>query len=308
MLLTEESTEESELNFDNLFVSDSEEYPEEDEGSFNPDLVQVWLNTIGGESLLSHEEEIALAKRIEQGDRKANNEIVEKNLRLVVSIAKRYVGRGVELPDLTQEGNIGLIRAGEKYDYRKGYRFSTYATWWIRQAITRAISNAGRTIRAPNYIIEALKRLDRHIREFVQDYHKEPTVDEIVEFFGYSDKDAKALMSARQIAILASLTDPIGDSNLKLEDYVECPNQDPSSLVITLDTRENLLRYMGLLPNRDNDLLIMRFGFDDKGPRTLEEIGEVLKVTRERVRQLEAKAMKKLRIIMMKQKQTIDDF
>lgn len=265
------------------------------EGMPLDDSVRMWLREIGKTPLLTMAEEIQLAKRIEAGDEESKGVLTEANLRLVVSIAKRYSGRGMSFPDLIQEGNIGLIRAVEKFDYRKGYKFSTYATWWIRQAITRAIADQGRTIRIPVHMVETINRLVKTQSQMLQDLGREPTLDEIAREMGIT---AERVSEIQRIAPEPlSLETPIGEEeDSHLADFVEdqeavSPAEAASSTIL----REKIEDALNKLTPRERDVLKMRFGLEDGYSRTLEEVGRYFRVTRERIRQIEAKALKKLR-------------
>jgi RNA polymerase primary sigma factor len=259
------------------------------------DSVRMWLREVGRTQLLSLEEEIRLAKRIERGDRDAKAVLTKANLRLVISIAKRYTLRGMSFPDLIQEGNIGLIRAVEKFDYRKGYKFSTYATWWIRQAITRAIADQGRTIRIPVHMVETINRLVKVNSQLVQELGREPSVDELSEALGLPPDRVSEIIRIAPEPL--SLETPIGeeeDSHLAdfLQDDVANSPTDAATAKIL---REKIEEALDQLTPRERDVLKMRFGLDDGYPHTLEEVGKHFQVTRERIRQIEAKALKKLR-------------
>ncbi|MHB9037292.1 MAG: RNA polymerase sigma factor RpoD [Armatimonadota bacterium] len=265
------------------------------EGMPLDDSVRMWLREIGKTPLLTMAEEISLAKRIEAGDEEAKAVLTEANLRLVVSIAKRYSGRGMSFPDLIQEGNIGLIRAVEKFDYRKGYKFSTYATWWIRQAITRAIADQGRTIRIPVHMVETINRLIKTSSQLLQDLGREPTLDEIAHEMGIpTDRVSEIIRIAPEPL---SLETPIGEEeDSHLADFIEDQEAiSPAEAASNLILREKIEESLNKLTPRERDVLKMRFGLDDGYSRTLEEVGRHFKVTRERIRQIEAKALKKLR-------------
>ncbi|HSV73022.1 MAG TPA: RNA polymerase sigma factor RpoD [Chthonomonadales bacterium] len=259
------------------------------------DSVRMWLREIGRTPLLSMEAEVALAKRIESGDQRAKDILTQANLRLVVSIAKRYTGRGMSFPDLIQEGNIGLIRAVEKFDYRKGYKFSTYATWWIRQAITRAIADQGRTIRIPVHMVETINRLIRASGQLLQDLGREPTLEELARALQMSEKAVGEIVRIAPEPL--SLETPIGEEeDTHLADFVEDHDAvSPADAASHLILREKIEQALDLLTPRERDVLIMRFGLEDGCQRTLEEVGRHFRVTRERIRQIEAKALKKLR-------------
>ncbi len=265
------------------------------EGMGLDDSVRMWLREIGKTPLLTTHAEVALAKRVELGDMEAKEVLTEANLRLVVSIAKRYSGRGMSFPDLIQEGNIGLIRAVEKFDYRKGYKFSTYATWWIRQAITRAIADQGRTIRIPVHMVETINRLVKTQSQLLQDLGREPSLDELSRELGLTPDRVSEIQRIAPAPL--SLETPIGEEeDSHLADFIE--DQDavsPSEAAATMILREKIDDALGKLTVRERDVLRMRFGLDDGYSRTLEEVGRHFKVTRERIRQIEAKALKKLR-------------
>ena len=259
------------------------------------DSVRMWLREIGRTHLLSLEEEIRLAKRIERGEQEAKLILTQANLRLVVSIAKRYTMRGMSFPDLIQEGNIGLIRAVEKFDYRKGYKFSTYATWWIRQAITRAIADQGRTIRIPVHMVETINRLVKTSGHLLQDLGREPTLEEIAAAMDLPVERVSEIIRVAPEPL--SLETPVGeeeDSHLAdfLQDTDSATPTDSATFQLLRDKIEEAL---GQLTPRERDVLKMRFGLDDGYPHTLEEVGRHFQVTRERIRQIEAKALKKLR-------------
>ena len=259
------------------------------------DPVRMYLKEIGRVDLLSAEEEIELAKRIEQGDEEAKRRLAEANLRLVVSIAKRYVGRGMLFLDLIQEGNMGLIKAVEKFDYRKGYKFSTYATWWIRQAITRAIADQARTIRIPVHMVETINKLIRVQRQMLQDLGREPTPEEIGKEMGLPAEKVREIQKIAQEPV--SLETPIGEEDdSHLGDFIEDQDaQAPADAAAYELLKEQLEDVLDTLTDREENVLRLRFGLDDGRTRTLEEVGKVFGVTRERIRQIEAKALRKLR-------------
>ncbi|MDI3280922.1 MAG: RNA polymerase sigma factor RpoD [Bacillota bacterium] len=277
------------------------EVPEEDldlsvpEGVSLDDPVRMYLKEIGRVPLLTAEEEIELAKRIEKGDEKAKRRLAEANLRLVVSIAKRYVGRGMLFLDLIQEGNMGLIKAVEKFDYRKGYKFSTYATWWIRQAITRAIADQARTIRIPVHMVETINKLIRVSRQLLQELGREPTPEEIAREMDMSVERVREVLKIAQEPV--SLETPIGEEeDSHLGDFIEDEDSPaPAEAASFLLLREQLEDVLDTLTPREEKVLRLRFGLDDGRSRTLEEVGQVFGVTRERIRQIEAKALRKLR-------------
>ncbi|MDQ0161313.1 RNA polymerase sigma factor RpoD [Bacillus alveayuensis] len=259
------------------------------------DPVRMYLKEIGRVDLLSADEEIELAKRIEQGDEEAKRRLAEANLRLVVSIAKRYVGRGMLFLDLIQEGNMGLMKAVEKFDYRKGYKFSTYATWWIRQAITRAIADQARTIRIPVHMVETINKLIRVQRQLLQDLGREPTPEEIAEDMDLTPDKVREILKIAQEPV--SLETPIGEEDdSHLGDFIEDQEAtSPSEHAAYELLKEQLEDVLDTLTDREENVLRLRFGLDDGRTRTLEEVGKVFGVTRERIRQIEAKALRKLR-------------
>jgi len=268
---------------------------EEIKGIGVDDPVKMYLKEIGQVSLLTPEEEVELAKKIEKGDTEAKKKLIEANLRLVVSIAKRYVGRGMLFLDLIQEGNLGLIRAVEKFDYRKGYKFSTYATWWIRQAITRAIADQARTIRIPVHMVETINKLVRTSRQLTQELGREPTPEEIAERMGMTAEKVREILKTAQEPL--SLETPIGEEeDSHLGDFIEdtgvlAPPQAASYSLL----KEQLDNVLNTLTDRERRVLKLRFGLEDGKPHTLEEVGQIFGVTRERIRQIEAKALRKLR-------------
>ena len=259
------------------------------------DSVRMWLREVGRTTLLSLSEEIRLAKRIERGDQDAKATLTQANLRLVISIAKRYTLRGMSFPDLIQEGNIGLIRAVEKFDYRKGYKFSTYATWWIRQAITRAIADQGRTIRIPVHMVETINRLVKASSHLLQTLGREATLEEIAAEMCLSLERVSEILRIAPEPL--SLETPIGEEDdSRLADFLrDDDSQSPTESATFMMLREKIEEALGSLTTRERDVLKMRFGLDDGYPHTLEEVGRHFQVTRERIRQIEAKALKKLR-------------
>ena len=265
------------------------------EGISIDDPVRMYLKEIGRVPLLTADEEIDIAKRMEQGDEEAKKKLAEANLRLVVSIAKRYVGRGMLFLDLIQEGNLGLIKAVEKFDYRKGYKFSTYATWWIRQAITRAIADQARTIRIPVHMVETINKLIRVSRQLLQEYGREPTPDEIAKVMGISEGKVREIIKIAQEPV--SLETPIGEEeDSHLGDFIEDDNAPaPAEAASHALMKEQLWDVLETLTPREEKVLRLRFGLDDGHQRTLEEVGREFNVTRERIRQIEAKALRKLR-------------
>ncbi len=259
------------------------------------DPVRMYLKEIGRVPLLTNEEEVELAIRVSGGDVDARKRLAEANLRLVVSIAKRYVGRGMLFLDLIQEGNLGLIKAVEKFDYEKGFKFSTYATWWIRQAITRAIADQARTIRIPVHMVETINKLIRVSRQLLQELGREPTHEEIAKEMGMSIDKVREITKIAQEPV--SLETPIGEEeDSHLGDFI--PDEDapaPSEAASFLLLKEQLVNVLNTLTSREEKVLRLRFGLDDGRPRTLEEVGKEFNVTRERIRQIEAKALRKLR-------------
>jgi len=258
------------------------------------DPVRMYLKEIGRIPLLTFADEISLAKRYEKGDRRAKKKLIESNLRLVVSIAKKYIGRGMSLLDLIQEGNQGLIRAVEKYDWRKGYKFSTYATWWIRQAITRAIADQARTIRIPVHMVETINRFVRASRRLMQDLGREPTPEEIAKVMEVDVVKVREIMKVSQEP--TSLETPVGDEeDSHLGDFISDPGPTPYEQTSRQLLKEHMEEVLTTLSDREKKVLILRFGLEDGRPRTLEEVGAQFGVTRERIRQIEAKALRKLR-------------
>lgn len=259
------------------------------------DPVRMYLKEIGRVNLLSAKDEISLAQRIESGNEEAKRDLAEANLRLVVSIAKRYVGRGMLFLDLIQEGNMGLIKAVEKFDYRKGYKFSTYATWWIRQAITRAIADQARTIRIPVHMVETINKLIRVQRQLLQDLGRDPTPEEIAQDMELTPDKVREILKIAQEPV--SLETPIGEEDdSHLGDFIEDQEAtSPSDHAAYELLKEQLEDVLDTLTDREENVLRLRFGLDDGRTRTLEEVGKVFGVTRERIRQIEAKALRKLR-------------
>ena len=280
--------EEDEVDVENIDLS----VPE---GVSIEDPVRMYLKEIGKVPLLSAEEEIELAKRMEEGDEAAKKRLAEANLRLVVSIAKRYVGRGMLFLDLIQEGNLGLIKAVEKFDYRKGYKFSTYATWWIRQAITRAIADQARTIRIPVHMVETINKLIRVSRQLLQELGREPQPEEIAEKMDMSVDRVREILKISQEPV--SLETPIGEEeDSHLGDFIQDDNVPvPADAAAFTLLKEQLVEVLNTLTDREQKVLRLRFGLDDGRARTLEEVGKEFNVTRERIRQIEAKALRKLR-------------
>ena len=265
------------------------------EGLAIDDPVRMYLKEIGKVQLLSAEKELELAKQMEEGSERAKQELVEANLRLVVSIAKRYVGKGMSFLDLIQEGNLGLMKAVEKFDYRKGYKFSTYATWWIRQSITRAIADQARTIRIPVHMVETIHKVARVSRQLVQENGRDPSAEEIAKVMKMSPEKVREIMKIALDPV--SLETPIGEEeDSHLGDFIEDSDSPaPQEAVSYVMLREQLNEVLHTLTPREEQVLKLRFGLDDGRTRTLEEVGQVFNITRERIRQIEAKALRKLR-------------
>ncbi len=284
-------------------LGDIEEIPEEEladsasllEGLSIDDHVRIYLKEIGKVDLLSPEEEIELADRMAQGDKEAKERLSAANLRLVVSIAKRYVGRGMLFLDLIQEGNLGLLKAVEKFDHTKGYKFSTYATWWIRQAITRAIADQARTIRIPVHMVETINKVIRVSRQLLQELGHDPSPEEIAEEMQLPVAKVREILKIAQEPV--SLETPIGEEeDSHLGDFIPAENaQEPAEAATVTLLREKLVEVLGTLSPREEKVLRLRFGIEDGRTRTLEEVGKEFNVTRERIRQIEAKALRKLR-------------
>jgi len=298
LLLADDDALTGELAGDPELVMDEDEADLEasiPKGIAVDDPVRMYLKEIGKVPLLSADEEIELAKRMEQGDEEAKKRLCEANLRLVVSIAKRYVGRGMLFLDLIQEGNLGLIKAVDKFDYRKGYKFSTYATWWIRQAITRSIADQARTIRIPVHMVETINKLIRVSRQLLQDYGREPSPEEIAKEMGLSVDKVREIQKISQEPV--SLETPIGEEeDSHLGDFI--PDEDvpaPAEAAAFSMLKEQLVEVLDTLTEREQKVLKLRFGLEDGRARTLEEVGKEFDVTRERIRQIEAKALRKLR-------------
>ena len=285
-LFMDEDTDEVDVEHIDLSVPD---------GVSIDDPVRMYLKEIGKVPLLSMEEEIELAKRMELGDEEARHRLAEANLRLVVSIAKRYVGRGMQFLDLIQEGNLGLIKAVEKFEYKKGYKFSTYATWWIRQAITRAIADQARTIRIPVHMVETINRLVRTQRQLVQTLGREPSPEEVAKAMEFPVERVREVMKIAMDPV--SLETPIGEEeDSHLSDFIQDDQVAvPADAATYTLLQEQLTEVLDTLTEREQKVLRLRFGLDDGRPRTLEEVGRDFNVTRERIRQIEAKALRKLR-------------
>ena len=284
--MIEKENEEQNIGYDELDIS---------EKAGIDDPVRAYFKSIGRTKLLSADEEIELGKRIANGDEDAKKKLTEANLRLVVSIAKRYSGRGMHLLDLIQEGNIGLMRAADKFDYSKGFKFSTYATWWIRQSITRSIADQSRTIRIPVHMGDTINKMNRVKRELLVELGMEPNTEQIADRMGIPVEKVRDIMMAAMDPI--SLETPIGEEeDSKLEDFVQDSTQSVERTVIQSRLREQVDEVLGKLPEREERVLRLRFGLDDGRERTLEEVGREFNVTRERIRQIEMKALRKLRV------------
>jgi RNA polymerase primary sigma factor len=289
----------SEEDEEDILLEDDEDLEPLDltipEGISIEDPVRMYLKEIGKVPLLNADEEIELARKMEDGDDYAKKRLAEANLRLVVSIAKRYVGRGMLFLDLIQEGNLGLIKAVEKFDYRKGYKFSTYATWWIRQAITRAIADQARTIRIPVHMVETINKLTRVQRQLLQELGREPSPEEISEVMNMPVDRVREIQKISQEPV--SLETPIGEEeDSHLGDFIQDDNVPvPAEAAAFTLLKEQLVEVLGTLTEREQKVLRLRFGLDDGRARTLEEVGKEFNVTRERIRQIEAKALRKLR-------------
>ena len=294
-------TEDDDVDDEEIILSEEDEVDMENldltipDGISIEDPVRMYLKEIGKVPLLSAEEEIELAKKMETGDQEAKKRLAEANLRLVVSIAKRYVGRGMLFLDLSQEGNLGPIKAVEKFDYRKGYKFSTYATWWIRQAITRAIADQARTIRIPVHMVETINKLIRVSRQLLQELGREPTPEEIAAEMNLPVDRVREILKISQEPV--SLETPIGEEeDSHLGDFIQDDNVPvPADAAAFTLLKEQLVEVLGTLTEREQKVLRLRFGLDDGRARTLEEVGKEFNVTRERIRQIEAKALRKLR-------------
>ena len=283
--MIEKENEEQNIGYDELDIS---------EGAGIDDPVRAYFKSIGKTRLLSADEEIELAKRIANGDEDAKKRLTEANLRLVVSIAKRYPGRDLNLLDLIQEGNIGLMKAVERFDYTKGFKFSTYATWWIRQAITRSIADQGRTIRIPVYMVDTINKMNRVKKQLRLELNMEPTAEQIADRMGISEEKVCEIMMAALDPV--SLETPVGEEeDSKLEDFVQDSAQSVERTVMQARLKEQVDEALRRLPEREEQVLRLRFGLDDGRERTLEEVGREFNVTRERIRQIEAKALRRLR-------------
>ena len=292
------STAEHAFRFDEPAVDEGAREHAYEESAPAADPIRTYLKEIGGVSLLSAKDEVRLAKLIEKGDQNAKNALIEANLRLVVSVAKRYMGRGLNLLDLIQEGNLGLIRAVEKFDYRKGFKFSTYATWWIRQAVSRAIADQSRTIRIPVHMVDSINRVTRTQRELVQDIGRQPTAAEIGKQLDLSaDKVEELLELARETV---SLEAPMGDTEASLADFIEDEHtRQPDQLTARKIMKEDLRKTLDGLPERERKIIELRYGLNGNDPMTLEQVGQSFGVTRERIRQMEIRTLRRLQKFRM---------
>ena len=294
-ILTAEELDEINSEVERLESADDMEKALSQEGLPVDDPVRMYLKEIGAIPLLDADRETELARRMSEGDESAKNDLVEANLRLVVSIAKRYVGKGMFFLDLIQEGNLGLMKAAEKFDYSKGYKFSTYATWWIRQAISRAIADQSRTIRIPVHMVETIHKVSRSQRELLQKYGREATTEEIAADIGMSPEKVREIMKISQDPV--SLETPIGEADdSHLGDFIpDDDNPTPEDAASYQLLREQLNEVLHTLSPREEKVLKLRFGLEDGRTRTLEEVGQEFQITRERIRQIEAKALRKIR-------------
>ena len=286
--------EELEDNYDEYDSQSDGEYDYNDSNINTEDPVKMYLRDIGSCPLLSADEEIELSRRVKEGDEEARKELISCNLRLVVSIAKKYVGRGMLFLDLIQEGNLGLMKAVEKFDGERGYKFSTYATWWIRQAVTRAIADQGRTIRIPVHMVESINRLTRVQNEYVKTHNgEEPTAEELAKLMGVSVEKIEEMnkFSTEPVSIYTKIGE---DADSELIDFLPA-NETAEQQAFSKELREDLIKAMDCLNERERNVLLLRYGFVDGRFHTLEEVGKVYNVTRERIRQIEAKALRKLR-------------
>jgi RNA polymerase primary sigma factor len=287
------STAEHAFRFDEPVVEERESGASE-----VADPVRTYLKEIGGVSLLSAKDEVRLAKLIEKGDVDAKNALIEANLRLVVSVAKRYMGRGLNLLDLIQEGNLGLIRAVEKFDYRKGFKFSTYATWWIRQAVSRAIADQARTIRIPVHMVDAINRVTRTQRSLVQDLGRQPTLEEIGKELDLPPDKVEELLELSRETV--SLEAPMGETDASLADFIEDDHtHQPEQVTARKIMQEDLRKTLSGLPERERRIIEMRYGLNGNEPMTLEQVGQDFGVTRERIRQMEIRTLRRLQKFRM---------
>ena len=294
-----ETGDDDEVNMEEAEVEEAEAGQLDDadvlDGVSTEDPVRMYLKEIGNVPLLTSEQEVRLAKLVEQGDQDAKNQLTEANLRLVVSIAKKYVGRGMPFLDLIQEGNMGLMKAVDKFDYTKGYKFSTYATWWIRQAITRGIADTGRTIRVPVHMVETINKTLRMSRQLLQELGREPTPAEVADKLGVPESRVREVLKISRDPV--SLDTPIGEEDdSHLGDFIEDDTAlSPADSATFSMLREELNNALSSLTSREREVVTLRFGLEDGRARTLEEVGREFNVTRERIRQIEAKALRKLR-------------
>jgi RNA polymerase primary sigma factor len=292
------STAEHAFRFDEPTVDEGAREHAYDESAPAADPVRTYLKEIGGVSLLSAKDEVRLAKLIEKGDQNAKNALIEANLRLVVSVAKRYMGRGLNLLDLIQEGNLGLIRAVEKFDYRKGFKFSTYATWWIRQAVSRAIADQARTIRIPVHMVDAINRVTRMQRQLVQDIGRQPTAAQIGEELDLPAAKVEELLELARETV--SLEAPMGDTEASLADFIEDEHtRQPDQLTARKIMKEDLRKTLDGLPERERKIIELRYGLNGNDPMTLEQVGQNFGVTRERIRQMEIRTLRRLQKFRM---------
>ena len=292
------STAEHAFQFDEPTVDEGAREHAYDESAPAADPVRTYLKEIGGVSLLSAKDEVRLAKLIETGDQNAKNALIEANLRLVVSVAKRYMGRGLNLLDLIQEGNLGLIRAVEKFDYRKGFKFSTYATWWIRQAVSRAIADQARTIRIPVHMVDAINRVTRMQRQLVQDIGRQPTAAQIGEQLDLPAAKVEELLELARETV--SLEAPMGDTEASLADFIEDEHtRQPDQLTARKIMKEDLRKTLDGLPERERKIIELRYGLNGNDPMTLEQVGQNFGVTRERIRQMEIRTLRRLQKFRM---------
>ncbi len=285
-----------EIDFDFSAPDDYDDTDNSDrEVSYSVDTVKHYLSTIGKKRLLTAEEEINLAMRIEKGDVEAMSALVEANLRLVVSIAKKYINRGLDFNDLIQEGNLGLMKAAEKFDYTKGFKFSTYATWWVKQSITRAIADSARTIRIPVHMFENINKVKKTANELLHKIGREPTIDEIAQAMGKTPDQIRDFLRCAQDPV--SLETPIGEEeDSHLGDFIQDETSDsPAEIAARTELKNKINEVLDTLTPREAEVLRLRFGLSGQEPQTLEEVGRVFNVTRERIRQIEAKALRKLR-------------
>ena len=294
-----ETGDDDEVNMEEAEVEEAEAGQLDDtdvlDGVSTEDPVRMYLKEIGNVPLLTSEQEVRLAKLVEQGDQDAKNQLTEANLRLVVSIAKKYVGRGMPFLDLIQEGNMGLMKAVDKFDYTKGYKFSTYATWWIRQAITRGIADTGRTIRVPVHMVETINKTLRMSRQLLQELGREPTPAEVADKLGVPESRVREVLKISRDPV--SLDTPIGEEDdSHLGDFIEDDTAlSPADSATFSMLREELNNALSSLTSREREVVTLRFGLEDGRARTLEEVGREFNVTRERIRQIDAKALRKLR-------------